>query len=66
MLEKDYKVFGTKILNLKTQEICLLIYLWGNKFTDKIVNFVTCVDNTGKLYNIESDNIRGFKDDFEK
>lgn len=66
MLEKDYKVFGTKILNLKTQENCLLICLWGNKFTDKIVNFVTCVDNTSKLYNIEPDNIRGFKDDFEK
>ena len=28
MAEKDYKLYGTKILNLKTQEIGLLICLW--------------------------------------
>lgn len=28
MVEKDYKLYGTKILNLKTQEIGLLICLW--------------------------------------
>ena len=27
MIEKDYKLYGTKILNLKTQEIGLLICL---------------------------------------
>lgn len=66
MIEKDYKLYGTKILNLKTQEIGLLICLLENKFADKTVDFVTCVDITGKRYNIELDNIRGFEDDFEK
>lgn len=37
-----------------------------NKFSDKTVGFTTCVDKTGKRYNIELDNIRGFEDDFEK
>ena len=55
-----------KVLNLKTQEIGLLICIWQNKFTDKTVDFATCVDKTGKRYNIELDNIRGFEDDFEK
>ena len=56
MVEKDYMLYGTKILNLRTQEIGLLICLWENKYADK----------TGKRYNIELDNIRGFEDDFEK
>ena len=38
MVEKDYKLYGTKILNLKTQEIGLLICLWENKFVDKTVD----------------------------
>ena len=66
MVEKDYKLYGTKILNLKTQEIGLLICLWENKYADKTVDFATCVDKNGKRYNIELDNIRGFEDDFEK
>ena len=66
MTEKDYQLYGTKVLNLKTQEIGLLICIWQNKFADKIVDFVTCVDRAGKKYNIELDNIRGFEDDFEK
>ena len=59
-------LYGTRILNLKTQEIGLLICLWENKFADKTVDFATCVDKTGKRYNIELDNIRGFEDDFYK
>ena len=100
MVEKGYKLYGTKILNLKTQEIGLLICLWENKFADKTVDclgflprsqsfafmphgivrsicslsgrcrteirFATCVDKTGKCYNIELDNIREFEDDFYK
>lgn len=66
MVEKDYILYETKILNLKTQEIGLLIYLWENKFAGKNVDFATCVDKTGKRYNIELDNIIGFEDDFEK
>lgn len=53
MAEKDYKLYGTKILNLKTQEISLLICLWENIYADKIVDFATCVGKTGKRYNIE-------------
>ena len=32
MTEKDYALFGTKVLNLKTQEIGLLICIWKNNF----------------------------------
>lgn len=66
MTEKDYQLYGTKILNLKTQKIGLMICLWKNKFADKTVDFATCVNETGKRYNIELDNIRGLEDDFEK
>lgn len=66
MGDKDYMLYGTKILNLKTEEIGLLICLWENKHAEKTVDFVTSVDKTNKQYNIELDNIRGFKDDFEK
>ena len=63
MTEKDYQLYGTKILNLKTQEIGLLICIWKNKFADGEVYYTTCVDKQGKRSNIELDNIRGFKDD---
>ena len=66
MVEKDHKLKETKILNLKTQEIGLLICLWENKYADKTVDFATCVDKTGKRYNIELDDIREFEDDFEE
>ena len=66
MGDKDYMLYGTKILNLKTEEIGLLICLWENKHAEKTVDFVTSVDKTNKQYNIELDNIRGLKDDFEK
>ena len=66
MTEKDYHLYGTKVLNLKTQEIGLLICTWKNKFADAEVDFATCVDRKGKRGNIELDSIRGFEDDFEK
>ena len=66
MIEKDYHLYGTKILNLKTQEIGLLICTWKNKFADAEIDFATCVDRQGKRYNIELDNIRGFENDFGK
>ena len=62
MTEKDYQLYGTKILNLKTQEIGLLICIWENKFADKTVDFATCVDRTEKRYNIELDNIEVLDD----
>ena len=57
MAEKDYTLYGTKVLNLKTQEIGLLICVWKNRFADKTVDFATCVDKQGKRYNIELDTI---------
>jgi len=57
--KKDYQLYGTKILNLKTQEIGLLICIWKNKFADGEVDFATCIDKQGKRYNIELDNIEG-------
>ena len=66
MTEKDYTLYGTKVLNLKTHENGLLICTWKNKFADAEIDFATCVNRQGKKYNIELDNIRGFEDDFEK
>lgn len=63
MIDKDYKLYRTKVLNLKTQEIGLLICLWENKFADKTVDFATCVDKNGQRYNIELNNISEFEDD---
>ena len=62
MTEKDYAFYGTKVLNLKTQEIGLLICLWKNRFADKTVDFATCVDKQGKRYNIALDNIKALED----
>lgn len=61
-MEKDYTMFGTKVLNLKTQEVGLLLYTWVNKYADATVDFATCVDKNGKKYNIELDNIKGFEE----
>lgn len=65
MTEKDYQLYGTKILNLKTKEIGLLICIWKNKFADRYVDYATCVNKQGKRYNIELDNIEVLED-FEK
>jgi len=66
MTEKDYQLYGTKIRNLKTQKIGLLICIWKNKFADAEIDFATCVNRHGKLYNIELDNIQGLEDDSTK
>ena len=65
MTEKDYQLYGTKILNQKTKEVGLLICIWKNKFADDEVDYATCVDRQGKRYNIELDNIEVL-DDYEK
>ena len=62
MVEKDYKLYGTKILNQKTKEVGLLICIWKNKFADAEVDYATCVDRQGKRYNIELDNIEVLND----
>lgn len=59
-MKKDYTMFRTKILNLKTQEVGLLLYTWVNVYADATIDFATCVDKTGKKYNIELDNLKGF------
>ena len=68
MTEKDYQLYGTKVLNLKTQEVGLLICTWKNKFTDSEIDFATCVDRQGKHYNIKLDESLPLEktDDFEK
>ena len=63
MTEKNYQLYGTKILNSKTKGIGLLICIWKNKFADGDVDYATCVDKTGKRYNIELDNIKVVEDD---
>ena len=65
MLNKDNRLYGTKILNQKTKEVGLLICIWKNKFADAEVDYATCVDRQEKRYNIELDNIEVL-DDFEK
>ena len=61
-MEKDYTMFGTKVLNLKTQEVGLILYTWVNKYADGDVDFATCVDKNGKRYNIELDNLKEFEE----
>ena len=53
-------MFGTKIINMKTNEIGLLIRTWINKYVDSDVEFATCVDQDGKRYNIEMDLIQPY------
>jgi hypothetical protein len=62
MTEKDYTLYGTKVLNLKSQEIGLLICIWKNKFADAEIDYATCVDKVGKRYNVEFDNIEVLDD----
>lgn len=57
MKNKDNTLFGTKILNNKTNEIGLIIYTWTNVYADGEVPFATCVDSNGKRYNTPMDNI---------
>ena len=64
MTEKDYQLFETKILNLKTKEIGLLICIWKNKFADGDVDFATRVDKQGKRYDIALDYIKEIEDEF--
>ena len=44
MTEKDYQLYVTKVLNLKSQEIGLLICICKNKFAYAEIDFATCVD----------------------
>lgn len=65
MTENLDLLFGTKILNRQTNKIGLLIKTWKNEFADGSIWFATCVDKTGKRYNIALDNIEVL-DDYQK
>lgn len=54
---KSYLVYGTKIKNLKTNEIGLLICTWINKFADVNVDFATCIDIKINRLHMELDNL---------
>lgn len=54
---KSYLAYGTKIKNLKTNEIGLLICTWINKFTDVNVDFATCIDIKINRLHMELDNL---------
>lgn len=66
MIDKDFTLYVTKILNLKTNEIGLLICIWKNKFADGVIDYATCVNKQGKRYDIELDNIKVLEDDIEE
>lgn len=66
MIDKDFTLYGTKILNLKTNEIGLLICIWKNKFAAGVIDYATCVNKQGKRYDIELDNIKVLEDDIEE
>ena len=57
MAEKDYTLFGTKVINHKTNEMAIVIYTWKNQFADGTIDFATCINKKGERYNIELDNI---------
>jgi hypothetical protein len=57
IMEKDRTMFGTKIKNLETNELGLLLYTWVNQFADGKVDFATCVTIDGKKYNVPLDKI---------
>jgi hypothetical protein len=59
---QDNTMYGTKIYNYQTKEVGLLIFTWTNEFADGDVSFATCVDQKGKKYDTEMDNIIPYED----
>lgn len=53
----DRTLFGTKVLNLETKKLGIVLYTWTNVYADAHIPFATCVDENGKKYNIEMDEI---------
>lgn len=56
-MDKDYTMYGTKIINESKKEKGLLISTWINKFADGDVCYSTCVDSKGSKYNTAMENI---------
>ena len=53
----DRTLFGTKVLNLETKKLEIVLYTWTNVYADGNIPFATCVNENGKRYNIEMDSI---------
>lgn len=51
----DRTLFGTKVLNLETKKLGIVLYTWTNVYADDNIPFATCVDENGKKYNIAMD-----------
>ena len=53
----DRTLFGTKVLNLETKKLGIVLYTWTNVYADGNIPFATCDDENGKKYNIAMDSI---------
>lgn len=58
----DRTLFGTKVLNLETKKLGIVLYTWTNVYADGNIPFATCVDDNGKKYNVSMDDIRTIED----
>lgn len=58
----DRTLFGTKVLNLETKKLGIVLYTWTNVYADGNIPFATCVDENGKKYNTSMDNIQVIED----
>ena len=58
----DRTLFGTKVLNLETKKLGIVLYTWKNVYADGDIPFATCVDENGKKYNVSMDNIQVVED----
>ena len=58
----DRTLFGTKVLNLETKKLGIVLYTWTNVYADGEIPFATCVDENGKKYNVSMDNIQVVED----
>lgn len=58
----DRTLFGTKVLNLETKKLGIVLYTWTNVYADGEIPFATCVNENGKKYNVSMDNIQVVED----
>ena len=58
----DRILFGTKVLNLETKKLGIVLYTWTNVYADGNIPSATCVDENGKKYNVSMDNIQVVED----
>lgn len=58
----DRTLFGTKVLNLETKKLGIVLYTWTNVYADGNIPFATCVDENGKKYKASMDNIQVIED----